>query len=132
MADLSSEVRLARLAKEYGYEVKLGRRPDLFIDGKGIEVKRVRTRPVIHRLRKVPLASLSNPIRRGLKQKADVIAVQVNSLNKRKIKDFKIVWTATDTLKNVLERVLAFRKRRPVLLFCGTSRGYFARIVLVK
>jgi len=64
MADLSSEVRLARLAKEYRYEMKLGRRPDLIIDGKGIEVKRVRTRPVTHRqlsclLRMCPLENPS-------------------------------------------------------------------------
>lgn len=125
MANLSSECRLARLAKEFGYEVKLGKHPDLTINGRGIEVKRVSiTRRIVN---------LSSPIEKALKQDADAIAIQVDDLKKRAIKGFKTVWTGTDRLRNVLPSALAYEKKgRCVLLFCGTNRGYFARIILLK
>lgn len=133
MADLSSECRLARLANEYGYDVKLGKHPDLTIDGKAIEVKRVRMRPLIYTSNKVKLASLTNPIKSGIRQRADMIAIQVNNLRKRKIRDFRTVWTASDTLRNALKTALAFRDEgRCVLLFCGTNKRYFGRLILLK
>lgn len=134
MADLSSECRLARLAKTYGFEVELGKHPDLTINGKGIEVKRVHPRfPVKEPGSRLPLGDLSNPIRRGLKQKADIIAIQVPNLRKREIEGFKSVWMGRDRLRNVLETALRFEKNgRCVLLFLDTNRGYFGRIILVK
>jgi len=123
MANVSSESRLARLAKEWGHDVKLGKHPDLIIDGKGLEVKRART---THRL-----ASLLNLIKKGLKQKVDLIAIQVVGLDKREIKGIKTTWLATDRLSSVLKSSLT-HKGKCVLLFCGTNRGYFGRIILLK
>jgi len=133
MADLSSECRLARLSKEYGYEVRLGKHPDLTVNDTGIEAKRVRGKPLLHEADHVSVSDLSNAIKRGVRQRADVIAIQVSSLQKRKVKDFRTVWTGSDTLRNALKTALAFKNEgRCVLLFCGTNKGYFGRVVLLK
>lgn len=134
LADLSSECRLAKLAKVYGYDVKLGIRPDLTINGRSIEVKRIRHRYKISKSEvKLSLGDLSNPIRRGLIQNVDVIAIDVGNLEKRSIKNFKVVWLARTTLKKAFDNSLAFRKKgKCVLLFLGTNRGYFGRVILLK
>ncbi len=131
MANVSSESRLARLAKEYGYGVKLGKHPDLTIEGKSVEVKRARTKYPLSPNQRKRLANLSNLIKKGLKQKADLIAIQVLYLDKREIKGIKTAWLGTDRLHNVLKSALTYNGKH-VLLFCGTNRGYFGRIMLLK
>jgi hypothetical protein len=126
--DVSSESSLARFAKENGYSTKLSKHPDLVIENKAFEVKRLRKSLLNNKT-----ASLTNPIRRGLKQKADVIAIEVNNLEKRKIKGFKVTWFARDKLRKVLENAIRInQKGKCVLLFLGTNQGYFGRIVLLK
>ena len=134
LADLSSECRLAKLAKLYGFNVKLGIHPDLTIDGRKIEVKRVRRKYNISKSEvTLPLISLSNPIKQGLRQNADIVAIDVNNLEKRNIKGFKTVWLGRTTLKNALQNALAYRKNgNYILLFLGTNKDYYGRIILLK
>jgi hypothetical protein len=134
LANLSSECRLARLATLYGFDVKLGIHPDLTVNNKKIEVKRVRSKYLSSKLaHAIPQASLSNPIREGLVQNPDIIAIQVNNLEKRAIKGFKATWLARDRLKNVLEKALTYKgKAKLIVLFLGTNRGYFGRTILLK
>jgi len=80
MADISSECSLARLAKEYGYEVKLGKHPDLTVDGRSVEVKRTRDKFFMNGNDHLqPLVDLSNPSEKGLRQNADIVSIQVFS-----------------------------------------------------
>lgn len=134
LADLSSECRLARLGKLYGFNVKLGIHPDLTIGGRNIEVKRVKRKYTISKSEvELPIVSLSNPIRQGLKQNADIVVIDVNNLEKRSVKGFKTVWFGITTLRNALRDALAYEKNGDcVLLFLGTNKGYFGRIVLLK
>ena len=134
LANISSECRLARLAKLYGFDAKLAIHPDLIINNKKIEVKRVRSKYLFPKPKHaIPLTNLSNPIKRGVKQNADIIAIQVNNLEKIEIKNLKTTWFARDILKNVLKTALTFKgKAKPILLFQGTNRGYFGRVILLK
>jgi hypothetical protein len=127
LSDVSSECVLARVAQKAGYEVKLGKYPDLTINCKGIEVKRLRSYG--------KHANLSNPINRGLKRNPhpDIIAIEVNSLEKRSIKGHKTKWLARGDLCSVFKTALAFGKSADcVLLFVGTRQGLKGRIVLLK
>lgn len=127
LSDISSECFLARVAKSCGFDVKLGKHPDLTINNKKIEVKRLRSYD--------KYANLSNPIYRGLNQKPnpDIVAIQVNSFEKRSIKGYKSKWLARDSLGNALKTALAFGKDgNCVLLFSGTKQGSIGRIILLK
>lgn len=128
LIDMSSESALARFANTCGFDVILGKHPDLMINGKAFEVKRIRKS-----LLESKPADLSNPIRRGLKQNADVIAIEVNKLQQRKISDLRVTWLARNKLEKVLKNALAFNKKKKcILLFLGTNQGYFGRIILLK
>ena len=121
LSNFSSECVLARAAHEVGYDVKFGKHPDLIIDCKKIEVKRLSS------------ANLSNPINDGLKQNPDIIAIEVNSLEKRSIKGHKTKWLARGDFSNVLKTALTFGKSgNCVLLFVGMKQGLKGRIVLLK
>jgi len=125
LSNVSSECRLARIAKLYGFNVKLGVHPDLIINGKKIEVKRVSSFD--------RYASLSNPIEDGLNQHPDIISIEVNSLEKRNIKGFKTKWLGRGNLRSTLETALAFKKNgNSVLLFSGTTEGLEGGIILLK
>lgn len=126
-SNVSSECFLAGVAKHYGFDVKLGKHPDLIINNKKIEVKRLGSYD--------KHADLLNPIDRGLNQKPnpDVVAIQVNSLEKRSIKGYRAKWLARDSLNNALKTAFAFGKNGTcVLLFSGTKQGLKGRIVLLK
>jgi len=73
------------------------------------------------------IENLANPIIEGLRQNADVIAIEVNHLDKRNIKGFKAKWFGRDTLKRVLARAVTYDKKGIVMLFSGTSTRYWAR-----
>jgi hypothetical protein len=125
LSNFSSECRLARFAKICGFDVKLGKHPDIVVNGRKIEVKRVSS---FERY-----ADLSNPIDEGLNQNPDIIAVEVNSLEERKIGGHKTKWLGRDNLSNTLRTVLAFKKSgNYVLLFSGTKQGLEGRIVILK
>lgn len=139
---LSSESRLARLAKLYGFDVKLEFHPDMTINGKNVEVKKVRKKYMLPKKREAfitfvstestAIENLSNPISEGLRQNADIIAIEVDHLNKRSIKGFKSKWLSRDTLKMVLTSAITYNKKGIVMLFSSTSEGDFGRIILVK
>lgn len=127
LSNVSSECFLARVAKHYGFDVKLGKHPDLTINNKKIEVKRLSSYD--------KYANLSNPIDKGLNQKPnpDIVAIQVNSFEKRSIKGYKAKWIARDSLGNALKTALGFGKNgNCVLLFSGTKQGLKGRIILLK
>jgi len=125
LSNVSSECLLARVAKLCGFDVKLGKHPDLTINNKKIEVKRLSSYD--------KYANLSNPIDEGLKQNPDIIAVEVNSLEKRRINGYKAKWLGRGSLSNALKTALAFgRSGNCVLLFSGTKQGLKGRSVLLK
>jgi hypothetical protein len=125
LSNVSSECFLARVAKSYGFDVKLGKHPDLTINNKNIEVKRLSSYD--------KYADLSNPIDDGLNQHPDIVAIAVNSFEKRSIKGYKAKWLARDSLSNALRTALAFGKNgNCVLLFSGTKQGLKGRIILLK
>lgn len=147
LKNISSESILARYANQNGFSVKLGKHPDLNIDGVSFEVKSRLSPPVTGKnipkkliqdykteLKIKPL-SLTNPVSRGLKQKADVIAIQVSDLQKRPISKFSVKWFSTKSLLNSLKTIISFKgkmRRKRVLLFTINPNGFFGRIILVK
>jgi hypothetical protein len=72
--------------------------------------------------------------RAGLKQNADIVAVEDNVIEKRTIKNFKTKWLGRSELESVLENAITFaRKKRKVRpASCGANQGYFGRIILLK
>ena len=125
LSNVSSECMLARVAKLYGYDVKLGKHPDLIINNKKMEVKRLSSYD--------KYADFSNPINEGLKQNPDIVAIEVNSLERRSIKGYKAKWLGRSNLKAVLKTALAFAKSgNCILLFSGTKQGLKGRIILLK
>ena len=125
LSNVSSECRLARIAKRYGFDVKLGVHPDLTIDGKKIEVKRVSSFD--------KFAGLSNPIEEGLKQNSDITVIEVHSLEKRSIKGFKTTWLGRGNLRSTLKTALSFKRNgNCILLFSGTTEGLEGRVILLK
>ena len=126
LSNFSSECFLARMAKTYGFDVKLGKYPDLLISGKRVEVKRLDS------VKKY--ASLSNPINEGRRQKADIIAIEVfSSLERRKITDFNVKWLECGTLKKTLETAIKLVKNcNCVLLFTRKFEGRIALLQLKK
>ena len=121
LSNVSSECRLARTAKSYGFEIEFGKHPDLKINGKGIEVKSLSS------------YSLSNPIDEAMKQPHDIIAIDVKSLEWRPIPNRRSTWLGTDDLKKVLQTALACGNQgNVVLLFMHTIQGTEGRIILLK
>jgi hypothetical protein len=101
LAHLCSESRFARFAKLYGFDVTLSIRPDLVISGKKIDVKKPVARYIIPKNRdfltfvsdeSTVIENLSNHISEGFRQKVDVVAIEVNHLEKRPIKGFNSNW----------------------------------------
>ena len=125
LSNVSSECFLARVAKSYWFDVKLGKRPDLTINNKKIEVKRLSSYN--------KYANLSNPIDEGLSQNPDIVAIAANSFEKRSIKGCKAKWLGRDSLSSALKTALAFGKNgNCILLFSGTKKGLKGRIILLK
>lgn len=119
--NVSSECRLARKAKSFGFEVVFGKHPDLKINGKRVEVKNLRSN------------SLSNPINQGMKQPHDIIAIEVETLEKRAIPNRKANWLGKDDLSKILQTVLSCgNENQKILLFMNTAEGMKGRIVLLK
>jgi len=147
---LSSETMLANYARNHGFNVELGKNPDLTIDGCGFEVKR-KVRPKFIGVR-IPesivkayenifdLSSLSRRVSNGKNQKCDIIAIDVNESdlkNKkffRNLKEFKGTWFQPTELKNSLQIALSFQhsRKKRILLFCNTGEGYLGRIIIPK
>lgn len=147
LKNMSAESILSRYSKLNGFAVKLGKHPDLTINGTSFEVKSRLSPPIVginipeklirdyeSVLQKTPL-SLTNPIARGIKQRAGVVAIQVSNLAKRPIPKYSTKWCSTESLLSSLKNITSFKgkmKRKRVLLFAVYPNEYFGRIILVK
>jgi hypothetical protein len=140
LAHLSSESRLATFAKLNGFDVALSIMPDLIINGKRIDVKKPVERYVIPENRpnfitfvsdeSTVIENLSNHISEGFRQGVDVVAIEVNHLEKRPIKGFNSKWLGpTITLKNALMNAISYDKKGTVLLFRINSKGCFGQVL---
>jgi len=142
LAHISAEARLARLAKLYGFNVMLGVHPDLIINGKKVDVKKPVEKYLIPKnrgfLTPIPeessvIENLSNHIKEGFKQDVDIVAINVNHLDKRTIIGFKQKWLTTTTpLKNAIQNAINYDKKGIVLLFMQNSKGFFGRVLRCK
>lgn len=122
--------------------MKLRFRPDMIINGKKVEVKRIQEKYILPEKRETfvtfvspestAIEKLSNPINEGWRQNANIIAIEVNHLDKRDIKGFKTKWLGRDTLKRVLASAVTYDRKGIVMLFSRTSEGYSGRIILCK
>jgi hypothetical protein len=142
LTHLSSESRLARAAKEYGFNVHMGFSPDLIVNDKKIDVKKRDEKYL--RPEKIDaltfitsestvIEDLSNPINEGFRQKVDIVAIEVDHLNKREIKGFNAKWLGPPTeLKKALTNVINYVRKGIVLLFKCRSEGYFGRILYCR
>jgi hypothetical protein len=122
LSNFSSECRLARLAKLYGLDVRLGKNPDLIINGRRIEVKR--------RSSYQKYADLSNSIKDAQSQHPDIIAIEVYSLEKRNVKDFKTDWFGRGNLRKALETALTFKRDAKSVVLLFSREGSEGRIIL--
>lgn len=126
LSNVSSECFLARVSKSYGFNVRIGKHPDLKIEGKGVEVKRANS------------YNLSSPIRSAQGQPHDIIAIEAKSLKQIEIPHYKApkyetTWLNEGHLKDVLKSALTLRGNGDiVLLFMATFEGLKGRIILLK
>ena len=142
LSHLSSESRLARLAKQYGFDVTLSVHPDLIINGKEIDVKkpderykRPKTTEFLTFVSEesAVVENLSNHISEGFRQKVDIVAVEVKHLDKREIKGFRSKWLGGSTpLKKALQDAISYEKKGTVLLFMIGSKGNLGRVLRCK
>jgi len=118
---VSSECYLASISKFYGLDVRLGRHPDLTINGKKVEVKRASS------------YNLSSSIKSAQGQFHDIIAIEVDSLKQRPIPHHEATWLNEEKLKDAIMSALTLRHRGDiVLLFMTTLEGLKGRIILLK
>ena len=142
LANISAEARLARLAKQYGFNVILGVHPDLIINGKKVDVKKPVDKYIMPKNHDFltpileessVIENLSNHIKEGFEQHVDIVAIKVNHLDKRTIKGFKQKWLTTTTpLKNAIQNAINYQKEGIVLLFMQNSKGFFGRVLWCK
>jgi hypothetical protein len=142
LAHMSAEVRLARLAKHYGFRVTLDVHPDLIINDKKVDVKKPVDKYIMPKNNDflTPILeessiieNLSSQIEKGFEQNVDIVAIKVNHLDKRTIKGFKQKWlTPTTPLKDAIRNAINFDKKGIVLLFIQDSQGFFGRVLRCK
>lgn len=121
LSNVSSECFLAMLSKAYGFDVKLGKHPDLVINGRRVEVKRASS------------YNISNVIRSAQYQPHDIIAIEANSLEHQRIHNREATWSNEGDLKDAFTNVLKLRCNNDiVLLFMATMEGLKGRIILLK
>ncbi len=139
LTHLASESVFATYAKLHGFDVALSIRPDLIINGKKVDVKKPVERYAIPKNRdfitfvsdeSTVIENLSNHIREGFRQKVDIIAIEVNHLEKRPIKGFNSKWLGPPVvLKNALMNAISYDKKGTVLLFKTNTKGCFGRVL---
>lgn len=127
MSDLLAESRLAVLAKELGYNVKLNKSPDLLIDGIKIEVKFDRRKQMSDR-------AFTNKVKKGLKQGGKMVAIFTGSFKIKKFGHSKLKWFAISPIKDSLKMSLQIckNKKQCVLLFTGTNKGFVGRHAIIR
>jgi hypothetical protein len=146
LANLSSEARLAVFAAGTGFEVKMLKSPDLLINNKRIEVKcpkvlfdnprqqaEMINGVLCVREEKSKIEDLGNSIRNGFNQKADIVAIEVNHLEKRPISVSTKWLGAIAPLNRALNDALCYQKHGIVLLFKSTGdEGWRGRVMRCK
>lgn len=126
LADLSTEVRLAVIIKKMGKEVQIGKSPDLLIDGIRVEVK-------FDRGDGLDNEAFITKLTKGLDQSGELIAMDTLDLRAKNGGKMKLSWLSTTDLKSALETGIQVVKngRKCVLLFSGSTHGYFGRLGLI-
>lgn len=140
-AHLASEAKLAALAKGYGFDVELSNNPDIKINGRWVQVKKPRefyiTPKNLHGIATITneateIEKLAGLIEDGFRQKANVVAVEVNHLDIRIIDGYKADWDKEMKLANALALALGYTTKNIVLVFKETEKGWLGRIVKCK
>lgn len=126
LADLSTESRLAVIAKRMGKDVQIGKSPDLLIDNIRVEVKFDRGEGMDNN-------TFLNKLSKGFNQGGSMVAIDTMDLRVKNTEKIKLTWLPTTTLKNSLELGIKATKngRKCVLLFSGSNKGYFGKLGLV-
>jgi hypothetical protein len=146
LANLSAESRLALFAKDKGFKVIISKSPDLLIDDKKVEVKKPKVlfdkpRKQANRINgvlfihedKSKIENLSQHIKNGFKQKADIVAIEVNHLEKRPISGYNPKWLGgIVALERALQNAINYDKKGIVLLFKCRGEGYQGRVLRCK
>jgi hypothetical protein len=146
LANLSAESRLAIFAKDKGFDVIISKSPDLLINKKRVEVKRPKVKFVDARKQadmnngmlfiqedKSIIEDISAHIKRGFDQKADIVAIEVNHLEKRPISGFNSKWLGSIVgLEEALHNAIDYGKKGTVLLFRCRREGYQGRVLRCK
>lgn len=146
LANLSAESRLAIFAKDKGFDVIISKSPDLLINKKRVEVKRPKVKFVNARKQadinnsmlflhedKSIIEDISAHIKKGFDQKADIIAIEVNHLEKRPISGFNSKWLGGIVdLEKALHDAIDYSKKGTVLLFKCRRDGYQGRVLRCK
>jgi len=87
---------------------------------------------IIHEYDSV-IEDLSSHIRRGFNQKADIVAIEVNHLERRPITGFNAKWLGQSVnLEKALNNAIAYEKKGIVLLFKCRREGYRVRVLRCK
>ena len=146
LTNLSAESRLAIFAKDKGFKVKISKSPDLLIDDKRIEVKKPKVKFVnprkqanmtngmlfLHEDDSI-IEDISAHIKRGFAQKADIVAIEVNHLEKRCVSGFNSKWLGSIVdLEKALHNAINYDKRGTILLFKCRREGYQGRVLRCK
>ncbi|MFX1537885.1 MAG: hypothetical protein ACFFDI_27145 [Promethearchaeota archaeon] len=146
LANLSAETRLAFFAKVKGFNVIISKSPDLLISKKKVEVKRPKVKFVNARKQadmnngmlflhedKCVIEDISAHIKKGFDQKADIVAIEVNHLEKRPISGFNSKWLGGIIgLEKALHNAINYGKKGTVLLFKCRREGYQGRVLRCK
>lgn len=127
LSDLSAESRLALIAKINGMDVKMGKSPDLFIDGVRVEVK-------FDRRDEMDAGAFVNKLRKGFAQGGNLIVILTGDFRTKKIEGLNLTWMPMNTLNNLLKMAVkaAKNRRKCILLYTGTNKGYLGRLALLR
>jgi len=127
ISDLLAETRLAKLAKEWGMNVKMDKSPDILIDDVKIEAKFDRRLWMKER-------AFENKIKKGLRQGGSLVAIFTGNFRIKKLKKIKLSWFTTEPLQVSLINAIKLckKERKCVLLYTGTTKGFVGKVGLIR
>jgi len=141
LSHLSAESRLARISRIFCLDVKMSVHPDLIIGKRSVEVKTPAETYILPERHgpftpltneSTKIENLTNVIADGLRQNPDIIAIEVNHLDKREINGFNSKWLGSMSLEEALHVAINYHKKGVVLLFKTGSSGMTGRILIVS
>jgi hypothetical protein len=126
--------------------VIISKSPDLLIENKRVEVKKPKLKFVNPRKQAdmnngmliLPeensiIEDISAHIKRGFDQKADIVAIEVNHLEKRPISGFNTKWLGSIVdLQKALHDAIHYEKKGIVLLIKCRREAYQGRVLRCK